>query len=140
MIRICPACGKRNRVPPKRLADRGRCGHCKAPLPSLSSPLEVDRAQFEAITSSAKVPILVDFWAAWCGPCKMAEPEVVRLADEMAGEALVLKVNTAQHPELAARYGVRGIPNFMVLKAGEVVFQQAGLANHQQMRTWLTSS
>src|SRR5689334_7249910 len=98
MVRACSACGAKNRVPPKHLADTGRCGVCKAPLPPVGEPIEADSAAFNEIVSQAKVPILVDFWAPWCGPCKMAAPEVHELAREMAGKALVLKVNTERHP------------------------------------------
>ena len=82
--------------------------------------------------------MLVDFWADWCGPCKMAAPEVERTAAEMAGRALVLKVDTEQHPQLAAEFGVQGIPNFVVLKSGRPVFQQAGVVPSAQMKEWLT--
>src|SRR5581483_5536084 len=95
MIRGCSACGAKNRVPAKRLADpNGRCGACKAPLPPVSEPLEADAALFEEIIREATVPVLVDFWAEWCGPCRMVAPEVRELAREMAGRGLVLKVNT----------------------------------------------
>jgi thioredoxin 2 len=83
---------------------------------------------------------MVDFWASWCGPCKMAAPEVQQLAREMEGRALVLKVDTEAHPALAARFGVQSIPNFVVLRDGKAVFQRAGLALRAEMRRWLELS
>lgn len=138
-IRPCPACGKRNRIPVTHLAETGRCGSCKAELPAVGEPLDADTGFFDDVLRSARVPVLVDFWAAWCGPCRMAAPEVQRTAENMAGRALVLKVDTEAHPELAARYNVRGIPNFMVLKDGQVVAQRPGLVSHTQLEEWLRS-
>ena len=133
MIRICPHCGAKNRVPERHLADRGQCGACRQPLPALAEPLEVDDAQFRTVVESARVPVLVDFWAPWCGPCMMAAPEVAKAAVALAGRALVVKVNTEQQPELAAQYRVRSIPNFALFRAGQLVRQQAGLLNQQQL-------
>lgn len=136
-LSTCDRCGAKNRIPAKHLADTGRCGACQAELKPSSEPVEVDAQAFEDIVASAKVPVLVDFWAAWCGPCRMAAPEVHQLAKDMAGQALILKVDTEAEPELAARFRVQSIPNFMVFRKGQVVFQKAGLAPRTEMRRWL---
>jgi thioredoxin 2 len=139
-MRECPACGSANRVPAKHLADAGRCGSCKASLPPDSEPIDVDREGFDEIVGAARVPILVDFWAAWCGPCRSAAPEVRTLAQEMAGRALVLKVNTEEQPDLARRFRVQSIPNFVVIRNGQTVFQQPGLVPRSQMKVWLETA
>src|ERR1700734_4019943 len=114
VLRECKVCGQKNRMPAKHLARTGKCGKCKAGLPPVSGPLAVDEAMFDDIVQNAKVPVLVDFWAAWCGPCRMAAPEVAKTAADMAGKAVVLKVDTERYPNLAARFNVQGIPNFIV--------------------------
>jgi thioredoxin 2 len=140
LVRSCKSCGQKNRIPARHLADTGRCGACKSPLPAVNEPLEVDPEQFDEITQTARVPVLVDFWAEWCGPCKMSAPEVARTAADMAGHAIVVKVDTERYPDLASRYNVRGIPNFVVFFRGQLVMQQAGLVDHNQMENWLRSA
>ena len=137
MILTCPNCGRKNRSPAERLHEVGRCGACKTPISPVDKPIEVDAELFREITSGARVPVLVDFWAAWCAPCRAAAPEVEHTAAEMKGQAIVLKVDTERHPQLAAQFNVQGIPNFAVLKDGAVVFQQAGLVPSARMKDWL---
>jgi len=122
VIRACTDCERKNRVPAKYLASAGRCGACKSPLPPVAEPLAVDDVQFDEIIQNASAP------------------EVARTAANMAGKAVVIKVDTEKYPQLAARYNVRGIPNFVVLAAGRVVMQQPGVVGHDQMEQWLRAA
>src|SRR5437763_15063672 len=102
VIRKCESCGRQNRIPAAHLSDMGRCGVCKSPLTPVKEPLEVDPTLFNEAIQNARVPAVVDVWAAWCGPCRMAAPEAARTAADMAARAPPLKVATDRYPTPAA--------------------------------------
>ncbi len=133
MIVRCASCGQKNRVSPSRLPEVGTCGSCKASLAPIAHPIEADTATFDAVVAASPLPVLVDFWAPWCGPCRMAAPEVEKAAEALAGRALVLKVDTEKHPDVAQRLGIRGIPYFAVFHGGSKVAEQTGLVRAPQL-------
>jgi thioredoxin 2 len=140
MILMCEQCGQKNRVRASDLTRRVRCGKCKNAIGPAARPIDADGEIFDEVVRDASVPVLVDFWAEWCGPCRMAAPEVKKVAEQAAGRALVLKVDTDRHPEVAERFGVRGIPNFVVLRHGKTVRQQSGVVPHTTMLAWLDAA
>lgn len=123
----CPACGRINRLLYERLGHEFRCGHCKTTLPQPNTPVEIQAApDFANLISHSAIPVLVDFWAAWCGPCKMVAPELVKVAGAGAGRWLVTKVNTEEVPELAAQFQIQSIPTLVLFRDGREVRRQSG--------------
>jgi thioredoxin 2 len=119
LLHTCPNCGQTNRLIFDRMAEDLRCGKCKQPLPSPSTPLEVESTEdFDRLVSHASVPIVVDFWAPWCGPCRMVAPELQKVAARAAGRFLIVKVNTDALADLGERYGIRSIPTLAIFTNG----------------------
>lgn len=124
----CPSCGTTNRFRYAALERPTQCGKCHAPLPFPAAPIDVPTtALFDAAVSGASVPVVVDFWAAWCGPCRMVAPEIQKVAQHLAGRALVLKVDTDAQQALAQRFGIQSIPTIGVFHHGREVNRAAGV-------------
>ena len=129
----CPNCGRRNRVP-AAATGTPRCGHCHQPLPWI---VDAGDDTFAEIAEAASVPVIVDLWAPWCGPCRMVSPALAQLATEMAGRVKLVKVNVDDSPKLQQRFGVQAIPTLMVLRKGQVVVRRAGVAPVSDLRAWV---
>jgi thioredoxin 2 len=122
----CASCGSTNRLTYGTLGRQTRCGKCHTALGPPSRPVEVTTAHFEPLVSRASVPVVVDFWAPWCGPCRAMAPEFEKAAQRLAGKALAVKVNTDAEPELGNRFGIRSIPTLAVFRDGREVTRVAG--------------
>jgi thioredoxin 2 len=134
VITACPACGAKNRVPASA-SGTPRCGTCKASLPWL---VEASGSNFDDVVSGAgHLPVLVDLWAPWCGPCRLVEPGVERAAQELAGNLKVVKVNVDEAPEVSTKFGVQGIPTLLVLCDGRPVAEQVGALPADQLLQWV---
>jgi thioredoxin 2 len=136
MIIVCPSCTSANRVPDERLSDSPSCGRCKADLFS-GKPVEVDGNALAAHVSRGDLPVLVDFWAPWCGPCRMMAPEFEKAAAALEPKVRLLKLDTQAHQEAGASYAIRSIPTMILFKGGREVARQSGAMSSAQIQAWV---
>ncbi|MDB6110186.1 MAG: trxA 2 [Pedosphaera sp.] len=127
VVMACAHCGQRNRIPYERLNQAVRCGKCKTDIPGVNAPVDVDSEDhFNSLVKLSPLPVLVDFWAPWCGPCKMVGPEFEKVATQSAGEIIVAKVNTEAQPSLAGRFSIQSIPTLILFQGGREVARTSG--------------
>ncbi|MEZ4394340.1 MAG: thioredoxin [Polyangiales bacterium] len=136
----CPSCGQKNRVPASRLGATARCGRCKSVVREPGAVLAVDSdAALSTLIASADVPVLVDFWAPWCGPCRTVAPEVAKVAAQHPRELLVLKVNTDVDPAVGARHGIQSIPTMALFRGGREAGRTSGARPAAAITQWVRS-
>ena len=132
---VCPHCLATNRIPDERLGDAPTCGQCGAPLLD-GKPVSLTDANFEAVVTKTELPILVDFWAPWCGPCRMMAPQFEQAAEQVRGRALFVKVDTDENPKTSLRYRIRSIPTLALLRGGQEVNRTAGAMSAKDLLRW----
>jgi thioredoxin 2 len=141
VIAPCPSCGQRNRRAFQKLNAESRCGKCQTTLPLPGAPIEIpDEAAFDAVVAASSLPVVVDFWAPWCGPCHMMAPEFERVARANAGRYLVVKVNTDAVPHLNDRFGIRSIPMLAVFVGGREAGRSSGARPAAEIEAFIQSS
>ena len=136
MIVVCPHCHAANRLPAERLAEGGVCGKCKSRL-FTGEPVELGAASFDIHAGRSGIPLLVDFWAPWCGPCRAMAPAFAQAARELEPEFRLAKVNTEEEQGLAARFGIRSIPTLALFRNGREVARQAGAMDAGSLMRWV---
>jgi thioredoxin 2 len=132
-IVVCDVCGKKNRVP-AAASGVPRCGNCKSPLPWIA---DADDATFKEVVEQAVLPVIVDLWAPWCGPCRMVSPALEQLARQYKGRIKLVKVNVDSSPQIAQRFDARSIPMLLLMRGSEVLSTQIGAAPEHALRQWL---
>ncbi len=133
---VCPHCATPNRVPAARLAEHPTCGRCKGAL-FIDHPIELDGPRLQKHLANDSIPLVVDFWAPWCGPCRMMAPHFEAAAGQVAPYLRLAKLNTEQHPAAGAALDIRSIPTLMVFKNGQVIGRQSGAMDARSLMGWL---
>lgn len=133
---VCPHCGKTNRLPAERVGQHPDCGACGEPL-FPGKPVEMDDARFQDYLRRTDLPVVVDFWASWCGPCRMMAPQFEQAARKLAGRVQFLKVDTDANPGLSQRYAIRSIPTIALFHGGREVRRSAGAMSAAQIEAWI---
>ena len=129
----CPNCGQRNRLPPSA-SGKPRCAQCRKWLPWI---VDAGDADYAAVVEKSSVPVLVDLWAPWCGPCRMVSPELEQLATELAGSLKLVKVNVDKAPQISQRFEVQAVPTLLIIQDGKVLARRAGAAPVAALRMWV---
>jgi thioredoxin 2 len=136
---VCPHCNAANRVPPERAVDKPKCGKCHKPLFD-GHPVELDEAGFERHIAANDVPVVVDFWAPWCGPCRMMAPEYEKAAAMLEPNARFAKVNTEEAQALAQRFNIRSIPTMALFRGGREIARQSGAMGAAAIANWVRAN
>jgi thioredoxin 2 len=141
VVTSCPACGQKNRLAYDRLGHTSRCGQCKRDLPPPSSPIEVQRSEdFDRLVGASRLPVVVDYWAPWCGPCRMVAPELEKVAARQAGSFVIVKVNTDALADLGERFAIRSIPTMAVFAGGREIARTAGARPANEIEAFITKA
>ena len=138
MLIVCSHCLTTNRVPEARLQDAPNCGHCKQELLG-AAPVALDDASFDKVIAKTGLPVVVDFWAEWCGPCHAMAPQFAQAASQLQGRALFAKVDSDKAPRTAAKFAIRSIPTLLLMQGGREVKRQPGATQAAQIVAWVGS-
>nr|WP_297357023.1 thioredoxin TrxC [uncultured Caldimonas sp.] len=136
MLIACPHCQAVNRVPDERLHDDPHCGRCKQPMLN-GEPVELTDANFESVVGKTELPVVVDFWAPWCGPCRAMAPQFEQAARELKGRALFVKLNSDDNPKTSVRYRIRSIPTVLLFRGGEEYSRLSGAMPARDLVRWV---
>jgi thioredoxin 2 len=141
IVMACPSCGQKNRLAYERLGEPVRCAKCKQPLDPPNTPLEIaSTADFDRLVARSSVPVVVDYWAPWCGPCRIVAPKLEKVAARQAGKAIIVKVNTDELADLGERFNIRSIPTLAVFAGGREVARTAGARPAADIERFIASA